>query len=135
MVNFAIAVKAFIVDDKKRLLIIKREPRDVHKPGVWEIPGGRLSSGEDPIEGVQRETKEETGLSIDVLNPLSVRHFTREDGQKITMIIFLCKAECNNIKLSDEHTEYEWIELNKKDLKLGDFFYGEVDLYKKKFMG
>lgn len=134
MVNFAIAVKAFIVDDKKRLLVIKREPKDIHKPRIWEIPGGRLSLGEDPVEGVKRETKEETGLSINVLNPLSVRHFTRDDGQKITMIIFLCKALDNNVRLSKEHTEHDWIRLDEKELKLGDFFRGEVDLYKKKFM-
>jgi 8-oxo-dGTP diphosphatase len=134
MVNFAIAVKAFIVDDKKRILLIKRELNDVHRPGIWEIPGGRLDSGEDPVEGLKRETKEETGLNIDVLNPLGVRHFTREDGQSITMIIFLCKAESNNVKLSEEHIEYDWVELNKKDPKLADFFNEEVELYKKKFM-
>jgi len=35
------AVKAFIVDDNL-LFIIKRSDKDVHKPGIWEIPGGRL---------------------------------------------------------------------------------------------
>jgi len=42
MNNFRIAVKSFIVNEKNELLLIKRRDDDVHKPGAWEIPGGRL---------------------------------------------------------------------------------------------
>ncbi|MBW2992666.1 NUDIX domain-containing protein [Candidatus Woesearchaeota archaeon] len=134
MVNFAVAAKSFIMNDEGRLLVIKREPRDIQKPGIWEIPGGRLEHGEDPVKGLKRETKEETGLEIDVMNPLSVRHFTRADGQRITMIIFLCRALNDDIKLSEEHTEHDWIDLNEKELKLTEFFHKEVGIYKERFM-
>jgi len=30
-----------------------------HKPGTWDIPGGRLELGEDPFLGLKRETHEE----------------------------------------------------------------------------
>jgi len=58
--NFALAVKAFIIKDGKALLL-KRRLNDEHKPGTWDIPGGRLEAGEDPISGLRREVKEEAG--------------------------------------------------------------------------
>ena len=110
MENFRIAVKSFIVDNEGKLLLIRREDKDPHTPGVWEIPGGRLDLGEDPFEGLKRETKEETGVDIEVLNPLRVHHFTRDDDQKITMITFLCKPLSNSVVLSKEHTDiHGWI--------------------------
>ena len=111
--NFGIAVKSFIVNDKNELLLIKRNCKDQHKPGVWEVPGGRLEPGEDPFEGLKRETKEETGLEISVHNPLHVHHFIRDDGQKITMITFLCRTVSENVALSGEHSEYRWVSLNE----------------------
>ena len=112
--DFRIAVKSFIVNSNKHLLVIKRRSNDVHKPGVWDIPGGRLELGEDPFLGLKRETKEETGLGIDILAPLHIQHFTRDDGQKITMLIFLCKALSNDVKLSDEHTNFTWADIKEK---------------------
>ena len=35
-------------------------------------------------------------------------HQKKASGQKITMIIFLCKPTSNNIQLSEEHTEHCW---------------------------
>src|SRR3989344_4087047 len=96
MVEFRVAVKSFIINDNNELLILKRSKDAGHMAEIWEIPGGRLELGEDPLEGIKRETQEETGLSIDVLHPLTVRHFTRKDGQIINLISFLCKLKENN---------------------------------------
>ena len=106
---FRLAAKSFIISDAGKLLIIRRRDNDVHKPGVWEIPGGRLELGEDPYLGLQREAREETGLDIEIVHPLHVDHFTRDDGQKITMLIFLCRPRSERVVLSPEHTAYEWI--------------------------
>lgn len=112
--DFRVAVKAFIVQDGK-LLIMKRRPNDVHKPSWWDIPGGRLDVGEDPFTGMKRETMEEAGLSINIICPLGIQHFTRDDGQKITMIIFLCTPKTDDIKLSEEHIEYKWQEMSEAE--------------------
>ena len=133
MDNFRIAVKAFIVDNHK-LLVLKREPSDIHLPNIWEIPGGRLQLGEDPFAGLKRETKEETGLDIDIIQPLTIRHFTREDGQKITMIIFLCRAMSTSMQLSKEHTAHDWIDLQQDNLKLSQWYNKEVHTYRKNFL-
>jgi mutator protein MutT len=134
--NFRLSAKSFIVNDGK-ILILKRTADDVHKPNIWEFPGGRLDLGEDPREGLKRETKEETGLNIEILHPLSIKHFTREDGQIITMLIFLCKASENqldrikNIKLSEEHSDFSWVPIEKSKGTLPTFFHPEVDTFNK----
>ncbi len=112
MDGFRVAAKAFIIRNGK-VLLLKRRPNDAHRPNWWDIPGGRLEPGEDPRQGVQRETMEETGLSIDVLAPIDVHNFTRDDGQKITMIVFLCRPTSESVTLSEEHTEYKWAEPKK----------------------
>ena len=80
-----------------------------------------------------RETKEETGLDIEVKEPLAVKHFTRQDKQKVTMLTFLCKTKQENIILSKEHTAFEWIDLEQSKERLNDFFHQEIDNYNKYF--
>jgi len=135
MKDFRIATKCFIVNDGK-LLMLKRAPKDEFKPGMWEFPGGQLEVGEDPFEGSKRETKEETGLDIEILYPTSVRHFTKSsDGCTITMLVFLCKALNSDVKLSKEHTEFDWVPLEDAKGKLGDFFHHDVDIFNKLGLG
>jgi 8-oxo-dGTP diphosphatase len=126
MDNVRIAVKAFTVKDGKAL-ILKRRPNDVHKPAEWDIPGGRLDLGEDPIKGVEREAEEEIGIDIDILLPIEIQHFTRDDGQIITMIIFLCKPLTDDIKLSEEHTEFKWLDINEQRDEFPEWMNSVID--------
>jgi len=128
-----LAAKAFIVNEQGKLLIIKRRDNDVQKPSTWDFPGGRLALGESPFDGLKRETKEETCLDIEIMNPLRVHHFTRDDGQKITMVNFLCRPLSNDIKLSEEHTEYEWAELDKAFSKIHPSFKEDIEIFKNYF--
>lgn len=57
-------VQGLVVDDLGRVLLGRRraEPGD----GLWDIPGGFLDEGEDPVAGLLRELAEETGLAVEV---------------------------------------------------------------------
>ena len=46
-----------------RVLLAKRaiEPR----LGYWDLPGGFLEEGEEPLDGLRREFREETGLEVE----------------------------------------------------------------------
>jgi len=111
MKNVRLAVKSFIIKDNK-LLLLKRADNNPHLPENWEPPGGRLELGEDHFEGLERETKEEVNLDIEIGHPLTVRHFVREDQQTVTLINFLCKLKSNQLILSDEHSDYGGVEVN-----------------------
>ncbi|MBI3952859.1 MAG: NUDIX domain-containing protein [Candidatus Doudnabacteria bacterium] len=125
MENHRNAAKAFIVRNGK-LLLIKRRPNDVHKPGAWDIPGGRLEPGEDPYEGLKREAFEEISGEIKIIMPIDVHHFTRDDGQKITLTIFLCDPVFAEIRLSDEHTEYKWLDLKAEIGEFPNWLHGPI---------
>jgi 8-oxo-dGTP diphosphatase len=130
---FRIAVKSFIINDKDELLLVKRDAKDVHCPSAWEVPGGRLEPGEDPIQGLVRETKEETGLDIEVRNPLRVYQFTRDDGQKITMITFLCRPLSRSLVLSKEHTECVWMKVDDSLARIHPAFQHDVAIINRHF--
>lgn len=53
---YRVSVKALVLDDQKRFLLLK-EDND-----MWELPGGGLDFGEEPHEALRRELKEEMGL-------------------------------------------------------------------------
>ena len=66
------AVGAVIEDDKGRILLVKHKPeRGGFWQGKWICPGGELELGEAIEDGIMREVKEETGLEIDLIRPLT----------------------------------------------------------------
>ncbi len=59
-------IHTLIFNDQKQVLITKRSEVNDVLPGYWDIPGGSLEDGEDPITGAIRETKEESGLDVKI---------------------------------------------------------------------
>ena len=129
MDNFRNAAKAFIVRDGK-LFMMKRRPNDPHKAGHLDIPGGRLELGENPFEGLKREMKEETGAEVEIIMPLAVKHFVRDDGQKITLTMYWCKLLSDEIHLSEEHSEQKWMDIEKDLEEIPDFFHEAINNFK-----
>jgi ADP-ribose pyrophosphatase YjhB (NUDIX family) len=67
--NSAPAVQGVLERDG-RVLLAKRaiDPRR----GYWDLPGGFLEEGEDPLDGLRREFLEETGLDVEPTEWLGV---------------------------------------------------------------
>lgn len=127
---FRLAVKGFIIHDDD-LLVLRRRDDEVQAAGIWELPGGRLEPGEDPFDGLKREVDEETGLDVDPIRPLTVRHFDREDGQTITMIVFHCTAAGRDVSIREsEHSDAAWVSLEEADDRLDTFFHRELGAYR-----
>jgi len=78
---------AFVVDDTSRVLLARRafEP----DAGLWDIPGGFLEEGEEPLAGLRRELLEETGLSIEVGDFLGAFVDTYGDGPEANAVLNL----------------------------------------------
>ena len=60
-----IIVTAAIIRKNGLILLTRRRP-DAHLPNLWEFPGGKVEPGESLITALQREIREELGITIDV---------------------------------------------------------------------
>ncbi len=70
-IDESIAVKAVVFDRKrKKFLLIKRSEREEIHEGLWDIPGGKIETGETLWEGLVREIYEETGIKLDENVPI-----------------------------------------------------------------
>jgi 8-oxo-dGTP diphosphatase len=114
-----VAAKAAIVDDRGRVLIVREAASDKNntKVGLWGLVGGRLNPGEAFLDGLKREVNEETGLRVDPIKPLQVgewRPVINGVEHQIVAIFMLCKCPTTKVKLSNEHSEFAWVEPNKR---------------------
>lgn len=108
-----VATKAVIVKDSK-ILIIKRSGEEDVYADEWDLPGGKLNFGEEPIKGLEREVFEETGIKIEVIKPIDVWTFFKNNGNtQVIGITFLTKPKTDKITLSEEHTGYKWVSLDE----------------------
>lgn len=69
MSKISVGVGAVVFKGDDVLLIKRGKPPF---QGQWSIPGGSLEYGENLVAGVQREVREETGISIDRLALIDV---------------------------------------------------------------
>ncbi len=111
---FQMAVKAFIRNDEGKILILKEadEYSDGTNPEKWQIPGGRLKPGERYNQALKREIKEETNLEIEIEDPFTIGEWRPKiQGEKfqIVAVFFKCRKTLGEVKLSEEHSEYRWI--------------------------
>jgi 8-oxo-dGTP diphosphatase len=68
--RFTVTTAAFIFDEDKRVLLLEH----VFRPDSgWGVPGGFLSKGENPEEGLRREMREEIGVELTDVNLLFAR--------------------------------------------------------------
>lgn len=96
------SVKALILDDEKRFLLV------FEKKGVWELPGGGLDFGERPRECLAREIREEMGLEVGHIaeRPSYFLTAKRRDGQSwIANIIYEVQVGHLDFVPSDECME------------------------------
>lgn len=60
---------------KNGRVLVTRRPEKGLLGGLWEFPGGKIEPNEDPREACRREIAEETGLAVEVEEPLAlIRH-------------------------------------------------------------
>jgi len=98
-----ISVNAFLICNDQFLLL-----RRAHPPVIWAPPGGHLLTDEDPIEGLQREILEETGLTAEIFSPV-VTWFGEFKNSKLLSIDYCATTTSMSVRLSDEHTAFRWL--------------------------
>jgi 8-oxo-dGTP diphosphatase len=115
-----VAVNAFLIHHNTFLLLKRAQ-----KPLIWGPPGGKLMTDEDPIQGLQREVAEETGLQIKIFQPVTT-WFGHFNNLPFISIDYLCTTDSDSIKLSQEHRNFRWLTIDEliKDKQL--YFTSEL---------
>lgn len=110
-----ISVCAFIhrdFDGVSKVFLPKRADTKKFLPGVYELPGGHVDFGEDIIEGLKREIKEEFGMSITVGDTFSAYTYENQiKGSHTVEVIYFAQfiEPPEQITLHpDDHSSYEW---------------------------
>lgn len=113
---------AAVVVKGDSFLVIKRASKDEFaREASWTLPGGRVENYEDPNKAVLREIKEETGIEAEVIKPISIWSGRKNDVWRI-IIHYLCEYKKGEVKLSQEHSKFLWINFNDLDkVKLEDW--------------
>lgn len=95
-------VGAFVVlqDEGQKVLWVKRTDYD-----VWNLPGGRSHGLEPPWETAIRETKEETGLDVDLTGLTGVYSKPAENSLLLT---FTAKVAGGKLRTNDEAADFAY---------------------------
>ncbi|MFI0463558.1 NUDIX domain-containing protein [Saccharopolyspora sp. 5N102] len=98
-------VGAIIHHPDGRLLLVKR----AHEPGKgkWSLPGGRVEPGETDHSAVQREVREETGLSVTV-GELVGRIFRPAARGTYEILDYSCRSNEQELSAGDDAADAIW---------------------------
>jgi 8-oxo-dGTP diphosphatase len=107
MINVTCAIIYF--NDK---ILVTQRSEKMKLPLKWEFPGGKIEEGENEVDCIKREIKEEVNIEIEVLEKLSNSIFDYGTF-KINLIPFIANYISGEIILS-EHKDYKLID--KSDL-------------------
>ncbi|MDQ1017679.1 NUDIX domain-containing protein [Streptomyces afghaniensis] len=106
------AASAVVVDDSGRILLQRRRDND-----KWALPGGAMHIGESLPDCAIRETREETGINVEIIGIVgtytSPGHvFAYDDGEvrQEFSICFLARPVTGQLEVSEESTDVRWFE-------------------------
>lgn len=101
-------VTCAIIEHDGKVLCARRSAEMTH-PGKWEFPGGKVEAGEGPETCLVREIREELGVLIGALSPLSPVDHRYPGGRPLRLIPFRCRIlEGSPVAL--QHEEIAWMD-------------------------
>ncbi|MDN4606997.1 NUDIX hydrolase [Sporosarcina highlanderae] len=112
-----VAAGGLVENSKGEILLVKER-----RGGHWVFPGGQVEVGENLMDGVIREVKEESGIDVIVSHLVGVYSNTAtyegHSGVKIVptkvMFDFVCQPIGGALTTSDETSDSRWV--NKEDV-------------------
>lgn len=106
-----VAAGGIVEDGQGNILLVK-----THQGG-WVFPGGQVEVGENVIDGLIREVKEESGIDVEIVHLIGVYSNTQSykwkdgitDVPTKLMLDFVCKPIGGHLCASDETSDSCWV--------------------------
>ncbi len=103
---FEVTQQIVLKDRMGKILIL-------NKDGKWMLPGGRVQKNEKRDVSLAREIKEETGIDNFQIDKILDVATTDDNSQFV--ITFAGLTDKEEVKLSNEHQEFAWIDFKEID--------------------
>ncbi len=103
--RFTVTAGAVVTDERGRVLLLRHVLR---KGSGGGIPGGFITSGEQPDEAIRRELREETGLELDAVELAFVRSLRRARQVEIIFRGRMRAAALERLEKGFEIDRAEW---------------------------
>ncbi len=104
--RFTVTAGAVIFNDQKQVLLLKHRFR---AGSGWGLPGGFLERGEQPIDCLRRELREEIGLELEDVEVFAARSFKKP---KQVEVLFRARANASVKPLTMEVERAEWFSVD-----------------------
>jgi len=116
--RFSAGIGALIVDESdESYLVLKRSLKKDFAAGAWECVTGRVDQGEGFEDALRREVREELGIEVDLLFIIGTTHFHRgveRPENELLGVVYCCSSpRSEEIRLSHEHSEYQWVKAHE----------------------
>ena len=101
-------------NDSYQYLVLKRSDEIKIYPSVWQVVTGTIESGETALQCAYREAVEETGITPVKMwtVPYITEYFDTKSDMVCFSAVFGIEVNSNDIVLSEEHSEYAWLDFD-----------------------
>ncbi|MFD0856275.1 NUDIX hydrolase [Actinomadura adrarensis] len=119
----SVAVAGIVIDAQQRVLLLRRPEN-----GRWEPPGGVLELDESITDGLRREVREETGLSVE---PEALTGVYKNMARGIVALTFRCHILTGQLTPNSEADAFRWVRRGEvAELTTEVFAYRVLDAYR-----
>jgi ADP-ribose pyrophosphatase len=97
-------------------ILLQREYSYPPNEILWQLPGGSMTEGEDPVEAARRELSEESGLTARKCKILG-HYYTNNRRSDERQYVVLCIDLASRLSKADpeEFIESQWVPVDKLD--------------------
>ena len=127
------SVNVVVENNKNEILMVRRTDN-----GNWALPGGAIDLGESVTQAAIRETKEETGIDVQITglmgiysDPRHVIHYTSNDEVRQEFsIVLVARSIGGQPTLSQESSDVRWMPIPLvSDLEIDNSMRRRIENY------